>query len=59
MRGISSIIDEVAYPGKITQCYEEVAKETQKYKDAKEKSENHSFRKCEISLSVFIRVHPR
>jgi len=43
MRGISSIIDEVAYPGKITQCYEEVATETQKYKDAKEKSEKPYF----------------
>ncbi len=33
MKSISSIIDKVAYPGKITQCYEEVATETQRYKE--------------------------
>ena len=55
MRCISSIIDEVAYPGKITQCYEEVATETQKYKDAKEKSEKPQFQKMR---DKFICVYP-
>ena len=33
MKSISSIKDEVAYPGKNTQCYEEVATETQRHKE--------------------------